>query len=75
MKRKLCHLFFRGGLTVTREGRYLMIYPSEGASGENLVYYADLQEPLRSGFNSNLTIIPVVSKFEAAYTVSDTHEK
>jgi len=56
-----------GDMKVTRGGKHLLIFPSAGASGENLVYYVNLVEPLRSGMKSKLTVVPVVSKFEAEY--------
>lgn len=56
-----------GDTVVTEEGNYLLILPSEGASGEVLVYYASIAEPIKSGFKSKLDIKPVISKFDAEY--------
>lgn len=53
--------------TVTDEGRYLLIYGSEGTDPRNRLYYADLKDPL----NPELTapVVRLIDVIEADYTV------
>jgi len=57
-----------GDFEVTRDGKFLLVFPQDGAAGENLVYYANLVDPLKTGIRSKLTLVPVVDKFEALFT-------
>lgn len=50
-------------------GKYLLVFPQQDCR-DNLVFFADVSEQMKNGFNSKLVLTPVVSKYEADYDVS-----
>ncbi|ODM87864.1 Prolyl endopeptidase [Orchesella cincta] len=57
---------WRIGAEVSDCGNYLIVSPQQDCR-DNLVFFADLSEPLKSGLKTKLTLTPVVTKFEADY--------
>ncbi|CAL8082960.1 unnamed protein product [Orchesella dallaii] len=57
---------WRIGAEVSDCGNYLIVTPQQDCR-DNLVFFADLSEPLKTGLNKKLTLTPVVTKFEADY--------
>lgn len=51
-------------------GNYLIVSPQQDCR-DNLVFFADLTEPLKTELKGKLTLTPVVTKFEADYIVRD----
>jgi prolyl oligopeptidase len=56
-----------GGIQVSSNGRYLIFFPHDGAAGETLVYYVDLNGPLARGINSKLEIVGVIKELTNDY--------
>lgn len=50
-------------------GKYLIVCPQQDCR-DNLVFFADLTEPMKTGLKSKLELTQLVSKFEADYDVS-----
>jgi prolyl oligopeptidase len=50
------------GADVTEDGRYLIIYTAEGASGQNALSYLDLHTP-------GAKVTPLIERFDAAFQV------
>ncbi|XP_035707476.1 prolyl endopeptidase isoform X3 [Folsomia candida] len=58
-----------GGINVTGDGKYLLVFPSIGilgAQGDTMFYYGDLSDGSFSG-KDKLNLVPVITKFEAEY--------
>jgi prolyl oligopeptidase len=53
--------------TITDDGRYLLIYGSEGTDRRNRLYYVDLQDPLKPLVSG--PIVKLIDVLEADYTV------
>lgn len=60
--------FCCSGAEVSDCGNYLIVTPQQDCR-DNLVFFADLTEPLKSGLSGKLTLTPVVTTFEADYIV------
>jgi len=50
-------------------GKYLIVCPQQDCR-DNLVYYADISEAMKTGIQSKIELTPLVTKFEADYDVS-----
>ena len=59
---------FCRGASVSDCGNYLIVNAQQDCR-DNLVFYASLVEPLKTGFSTKLELTPVVTKFEADYDV------
>ncbi|ODM95949.1 Prolyl endopeptidase, partial [Orchesella cincta] len=60
-------LLLIGYFEVTENGNYLIIFPSKG-SGETMVYYAALKEPMRTGIRGKLQVLPIVDSLANDYS-------
>ena len=60
------------GAAVSDCGNYLIVTPQQECK-ENLVFYADLVEPIANGLKDKLLLTPVISQFESDYDVSTLH--
>ncbi|HXV87112.1 MAG TPA: prolyl oligopeptidase family serine peptidase, partial [Gemmatimonadales bacterium] len=54
------------GASVTEDGRYLVVYVSEGATVKNRLYYADLGDPMRPNITAGITPIEERGAWEIA---------
>lgn len=53
---------------VTEDGKNFLIFPSKG-SGENMVYFASLEDPIRKGgIKGKLDVIPIVPELKNEYS-------
>ena len=55
------------GGTVTDDGRYLLIYGSEGTDSRNRLYYVDLKDPLHPDLTG--PVVKLIDVMEADYAV------
>ncbi|AOS45680.1 Prolyl endopeptidase [Lacunisphaera limnophila] len=55
------------GASVTDDGRYLLIYGSEGTDTRNRLYYVDLQDPLKPDLSG--PVVKLIDELEADYNV------
>lgn len=65
------HLYFYSGyFELTDDGKNLIIFPDNG--GEYMVYFASLDEQLRTGgIRTKLQITPIVNQLKHVYYVSE----